>query len=153
MYFFLIAGTFMVLTGAYILVRGRRSIEVPPVQLPEDAEGFLPTDFLDEIANRRRLYTIRSTTRGKARLDVVEEESEENGVVGTLTICVDPRGMIALKDGHHRLLYALDNDIRFLPVKIRQSKGIRSHGAHITEVLPLLLQNRRVLSETEMPEE
>lgn len=146
LYVYLIAGA--ILLAVLIVVHRRRSVAAISRVLPPDAEGFLPTEFLDEVANRRRLYTIRSTTRGKARLDVVEEESDENGIVGVLTICVDPRGMIALKDGHHRLIYALDNGIEFLPVKIRQSKGIRSHGAHITEVLPLLLRDRRV-SETE----
>lgn len=132
-----------------IIVRGRKRIEPHGDVLPDGAEGLLSTEFLAMVANPKRISTIRSTTRGKARMDVVEEESDRKGVVGVLTICVDPRGVIALRDGHHRLLYALDNGIEILPVKILQSRGIRSHGRHISEVLPLLLQNRRKISERE----
>lgn len=128
---------------AILVHRGRR-VEPSERVLPDGAAGFLTTEFLAEVANPKRLNTIRMTSRGRERLDVIEKESDEHGIVGVLTICVDPRGVIALKDGHHRLLYALDNGIDILPVAIQQSRGIRSHGRPVNEVLPLLLLDHRV---------
>lgn len=121
------------------VLRRKKQVGDGPGPLPQGASGYLSTTVVAAIANPRRLNTIRNTTRGKAQLDVVKDRAKTDGV-GVFVICVDTRGVVALKDGHHRLIYAQEEGIRWLPVTIRHSRGIRSHGKHITEILLLLLR-------------
>jgi len=136
----------LVIAGAIALtcfligkVVGRRGQGVDARILPEGADGWVSTTVLRQLANNRRVNSIRNTERGRDHYKTVLAKTRAKGY-DVLTVVVDPQGKLALKDGHHRVLCALEDGVEWLPVVVRESRGIRSHGMHVQAILPELIR-------------
>lgn len=104
----------------------------------------VPLDVLQAVAKRERTLDL---LRNQAdRLKKTRLEIDDRGLERPLTVIIDELGAVALKDGHSRLIVCAQLGYERLPVTVKRSERLRSHGRQAREILFLLLDR-----EVQMP--
>jgi len=105
---------------------------------PNAQRAFLfPRALLEDLAQPDRLREIR----GSARVRLVRDQLLRDGLREPLEFVIDTDGLLALRDGHHRLLASQDLTwCRKMPAFFSRSTRLRVANRRACDLLEQLLR-------------
>ncbi len=102
-----------------------------------DQTVLLPLALVRKLAQPNRLSEIQLTD--KDHLQDLLTSVKARGFDEPMVVVLDDHGRIVLKDGHHRLIVAVQLKLLKVPVRFQRSKRINTAACSMADMLPQLL--------------
>lgn len=105
-------------------------------QEPSDVK-MMPTSVVMDLAQPSRVRQI--LLKDRPILNDLHLSVARTGIQTPLVIKIDKRGMIALFDGHHRIVVATERALPVVPIVFEKCQSLSLECKHISDVIHALV--------------